>query len=67
MDAITKKARTNFYFASKDMEVYDNLRKEMLQFVANRIIAWTNKLYPVDPKAMEALKVREKTLEREPE
>jgi hypothetical protein len=67
MEAITKKARTNFYFASKDMEVYDNLRKEMLQFVANRIIAWTNKLYPVDPKAMEALKVREKTLEREPE
>ena len=67
MEAITKKAKTNFYFASKDMEVYDNLRKEMLQFVANRIIAWTNKLYPVDPKAMEALKVREKTLEREPE
>ena len=67
MEAMTKKAKTNFYFASKDMEVYDNLRKEMLQFVANRIIAWTNKLYPVDPKAMEALKLKDDTFERKPE
>ena len=65
IEAMSKKAKTNMHFAGKDMAVYDELRKNMIQFVANRIVFWTNKMYPVDPKAMEALKLKDSTFERE--
>ena len=64
---MSKKAKTNMHFAGKDMAVYDDLRKEMIKFVTNRIVYWTNKMFPVDPKAMEALKLKDDTFERKPE
>jgi hypothetical protein len=67
IDAMTKKAKTNMHFAGKDVAEYDELRKSIMQFTANRIVFWTNKLFPVDPKAREALKLKDKTFERETE
>lgn len=67
IEAMSKKAKTNMHFAGKDMAVYDDLRKEMIKFVTNRIVYWTNKMFPVDPKAMEALKLKDDTFERKPE
>ena len=55
------------HFAGKDVAEYDELRKSIMQFTANRIVFWTNKLFPVDPKAREALKLKDKTFERETE
>lgn len=67
IEAMSKKAKTNMHFAGKDMAVYDELRSEMLKFVTNRIVYWTNKMFPVDPKAMEALKLKDDTFERKSE
>ena len=58
---MTEKANKGFGYANKEKEKYDKLRKEIMDYTANRVVFWTNKMYPVDTSKLEDLKPLDKS------
>ena len=59
--SMTEKANKGFGYANKEKEKYDKLRKEIMDYTANRVVFWTNKMYPVDTSKLEDLKPLDKS------
>jgi len=64
LDVMKKKAKITNSWAGKEVAAYDELRKEILNFTANRIVYWTNVMFPVDNNAREKLKMIDDKFER---
>ena len=47
------------------MAKYKKIREDAMEYAIKRVIGWTNKLYPVDSKAAEALKTDDNRFEEE--
>ena len=58
---MTEKASKGFGYANKEKEKYDKLRKEIMDYTANRVVFWTNKMYPVNTSKLEDLKPLDKS------
>lgn len=62
---IAAKAKERIKQLQPEMDKYDKLKKEVIDYTASRIVYWTNKMYPVDEEKRQALKSKDKTFERE--